>query len=149
MTAPFSLLAGRNQVPLTLEDQRRATNTFTGMDDSVVVRYEASAHTGFRVAHDESGEYGEIVFGPDVYPGASIIDPNSALSLDAAVAHELTHYYRWRDKRELRADGMIHLDEALTSLEASVRYEIFLKPHDLRQLVSDAIQRIQLHVNQP
>ena len=29
---------------------------------------------------DEDGHhYGEVVFGPDIYPGPNIIDPNSAL----------------------------------------------------------------------
>ncbi len=85
--------------------------------------------------------------GPDIYPGRGIVDPNSALSLDAAAAHELAHYYRWRDKTELPAtDRMTPLDEALTSMDAILRYERHLKPHDIRMLVSDAVQRINIYV---
>jgi hypothetical protein len=71
-----SLLAGRNQAPLSSEDTRRATNTFLGLDQYVNVRYEEAARTVFRVERGESGEeYGEIVFGPDIYPGRSVVDP--------------------------------------------------------------------------
>jgi hypothetical protein len=80
-----SLLAGRNQAPLSSDEIRRATNTFIGLDPNVNVRYDSSARTAFRVGRDEGGEdFGEIVFGPDIYPGGSVIDPNSALSLSAA-----------------------------------------------------------------
>jgi hypothetical protein len=41
---------------------------------------------------------------------------------------------------------MEHLDEALTSLQATLRYDRQLSDHDVRQLVSDAIQRLQLYV---
>jgi hypothetical protein len=143
---PHSLLAGRNQNPLSEQDVVRAINTFLGFDPTVNVRYDATSRTHFRVVTDESGaEYGEIIFGPDIYPGPSIIDPNSALSLEAAAAHELTHYYRWRDKGELVDPKLKHLDEALTSLEALLRYEK-LKPLDIRQLVSDSIQRLRLYM---
>jgi hypothetical protein len=111
------------------------------------VRYEEAARTVFRVEHSESGEeYGEIVFGPDIYPGRSVVDPDSALGLQAAAAHELTHYHRWRDKTELPDRSMEHLDEALTSLQAILRYDRQLSDHDVRHLVSDAIQRFQLYV---
>ena len=61
------------------------------------MRYEQKARTVFLVSKDEDGEdYGEVVFGPDIYPGESVIDPNSALSLQAAAAHELTHFHRWK-----------------------------------------------------
>jgi len=114
----------------------------------VNVVYEAQGHTLFRVTREElSGEqYGEIVFGPDIYPGGSIIDPNSALSMDGAAAHELQHYHRWRNKAQLADDELFHLDEALTSLEAIFRYETKLSEHDIRQLVLDAVQRINLYL---
>lgn len=144
---PHSLLAGRNNAPLSHDDIRRAATIFLGMEPNVSARYEASSLTVFRVDHDTSGlEYGEIVFGPDIYPGQGIVDPNSALSVDAAAAHELAHYFRWRNKTALNDNTLIHLDEALTSLEAIVRYERHLSPQDVRQLVSDATQRVCLHV---
>ena len=112
-------------------------------------RYDPTVRTVFRVSNDDSGEeFGEIVFGPDIYPGSSVIDPNSALSLDAAAAHELTHYYRWKSKIALQETELEHLDEALTSLDAILRYGRDLNETDLRQLVSDAIQRLQLHIEE-
>lgn len=141
------LLTGRNHVPLTDEDIRRAILTFLGMEPTVNVRYDPSSPTVFQLATEASGEeYGEIVFGHDIYPGTSIT-PNSSLSLTAAAAHELTHYFRWRDKTELPVDELRFLDEALTSFEAILRYERHLSPHDIRQLISDGIQRLQLHIN--
>ena len=144
-----SLLAGRNQAPLSKDEVRRATNTFLGLDKNVNARYEEGARTAFWVRQEESGEqYGEIVFGPDIYPGRSVVDPNSALSLDAAAAHELTHYHRWKDKTALPKDLTEHLDEALTSLQAIMRYYQHLSEPDVRQLISDAIQRLQLYVQE-
>ena len=141
------LLAGRNLVPLTVDEQTRASNVFVGMDGSVNVRYEESTQTAFHVRQDSRGhEYGEIVFGPDVYPGRSVVDPNSMLSLEAAAAHELTHFHRWREKRELPVGVKTHLDEALTSLEAALRYGLNLSAHDIRVLVSDAAQRVAIYI---
>lgn len=145
----MSLLAGRNRAPLSREEVRRAINTFLGLDKNVNVRHDPNSRTLFRVDRDESGEeYGEIVIGPDIYPGSSVVDPNSALSLDAAAAHELTHYHRWKSKIELSADGLEHLDEALTSLQAIIRYDKHLSEADVRQLASDAIQRLQLYIQE-
>jgi hypothetical protein len=139
-----SLLAGRNKTPLSADDIRRAVNTFLGLDGDVNARFDPGSRTGFRLASGASGAYGEIVFGPDIYPGTSVIDPNSALSLNAAAAHELTHYYRWKDKMALAEEELEHLDEALTSLLAISRYDRKLCDSDIRQLVADAVQRIQL-----
>lgn len=145
----YSLLAGRNKAPLSQEEVRRAATTFLGLDQNVNARYDEGARTVFRVSTDDSGhEFGEIIFGPDVYPGASVVDPNSALSLDAAAAHELTHYHRWKDKTALAAGALEHLDEALTSLQAIFRYDKQLSHTDIRQLVSDAIQRLQLYARE-
>lgn len=144
-----SLLAGRNKAPLTQDEIRRAINTFLGLDRNVNVRYEDTAVTAFRVGVDKDGShFGEVIFGPDIYPGSSIVDPNSALSLDGAAAHELTHYHRWKDKAALSLDTLEHVDEALTSLQAIMRYFGSLSDSDVRQLVSDAIQRLQLFVNE-
>ncbi len=144
----LSLLAGRNLAPLSEDDVRRVINTFLGMGSTINTVHEARRRTVFRVQREqETGEtYGEIVFGPDVYPGPNLIDPNSALSMEAACAHELTHYHRWFDKIELTDDSLKHLDEALTSLQAIMRFDRHLREHDIRQLVSDAVQRLQLFV---
>jgi hypothetical protein len=144
-TEKSSLLAGRNLAPLSPEDVRRAINTFLGLENTVNARYDPNTRTIFRVSREENGEeFGEIIFGPDIYPGSSVIDPNSALGLQAAAAHELTHYHRWKDKIALPYDSMEELDEALTSLQAIMRYDRHLSEHDVRQLISDAIQRLQL-----
>jgi hypothetical protein len=144
-----SLLGGRNQAPLSLVDIRRATQTFIGLDQMVNVRYEEMVATAFHIAVDENGqEYGEIVFGPDLYSGSSVVDPNSALGLQAVAAHELTHYYRWKDKTQLIEPSVAFIDEALTSLQAIMRYDRQLSEPDVRQLVSDAIQRLQLYVQE-
>jgi hypothetical protein len=145
-----SLLAGRNRAPLTQEEVRRAINVFLGLDNKVNAKYEADTKSAFRISVDDhtGEEFGEVVFGPDIYPGSGVIDPNSALSLDAAAAHELTHYHRWRDKTAIDAAELEHVDEALTSLQAIFRYEHQLSQTDLRLLVSDAIQRLQLYVKE-
>ncbi|SRR5713226_7304527 len=143
-----SLLAGRNQALLLEEDIRRAINTFLGLDNTVKVRYDPSANTKFRVLEENGEKYGEIVLGPDIYPGSSVVDPNSALGLKAAAAHELTHYYRWKDKTALPDDAPEHLDEALTSLQAIMRYDRQINEPDVRQLVADAIQHLQLYVQE-
>jgi hypothetical protein len=142
-----SLLAGRNRAPLSPEEVRRAVNTFLGLENIVNTLYDPNGRTVFRVTREESGqEYGEIIIGPDIYPGTSVVDPNSALGLTAAAAHELTHYHRWTDKTALPDDSLEHLDEALTSLHAIMRYSSQLREHDVRQLISDAIQRLQLFI---
>jgi hypothetical protein len=145
----WSLLEGRNNAPLTPDEIRRATNTFLGLEDKVNAKYEAHSRTAFHISVDEKGmQFGEIVFGPDIYPGSSVVDPNSALSLDAAAAHELTHYHRWKDKTALSEEILEHVDEALTSLLAVFRYDRQLNQNDVRQLVADAIQRLQLFVRE-
>jgi len=140
-----SLLAGRNQQPLDQNEIRRALSAFIGLERKAPVRHEEGARTRFRVEMNESEEVAEIVFGPDIYPGAGVVDPNSSLSMEAAAAHELTHWRRWVDKTELADDGLLEIDEALTSLEAAMRYGEQLSAHDIRQLIADAIQRLQLY----
>lgn len=140
------LLSHRNSDPLTEIQIRSVTNTFMGLDNTVNVRYEPTAPTVFHVVAENSGDvYGEIIFGPDIFPGAAV-DPNSSLGLLAAAAHELTHYYRWRDNTQLNDVRLKHIDEALTSFEAAQRFGDHLRPHDVRQLISDGRQRILLYI---
>lgn len=148
MPPGYSLLGGRRLEALTEADIRRAIYAFAALDSTINVRHEIGSRTRFRVSRDESGnDFGEIVFGSDIYPGASVVDPNSGLSLQAAAAHELTHYYRWLDKTQLDEPSLEHLDEALTSLEAINRYERHLSSIDVRLLTADAIQRIRIYVS--
>jgi hypothetical protein len=146
---PPSLMTGRNLAPLSEEDKKRTTNTFMGLDPEAVVRFDAENRTVFRIANDPltAEEYGEIVFGPDIYPGTNIVDPNSSLGLVAAAAHELTHLYRWRDKQAIDDESLEHIDEALTSLQAIANFG-GLKPVEVRQLAADAMQRLRLHLIQ-
>jgi|SRR6266852_4162157 len=144
-----SLLAGRNNQPLTEDAAFRVISIFYFLDRNVPVRYEPDQRTCFRVTVGENGaENAEIVFGPDIRPGQGILDANSTLGVQAAAAHELSHYYRWGDGAELTQPALLHVDEALTSLDAVLRFQDQLTPHDRRQLVADAIQRLQLYVQQ-
>jgi hypothetical protein len=63
-----------------------------------------------------------------------VVDPNSALSMKAAVAHEISHFHRWRDQTELPLGVHRHLDEAMTSLDAALRFAAQLSAHDIQQL---------------
>jgi len=145
---PGSLLSGRHSVPLSEGEAERASNTFLALDDKVNVRHEPGARTVFRVVEIEGRECGEIVFGSDIYPGDNIVDPNAAVTLTGAAAHELTHYYRWQDKSALGDGELRHIDEALTSLEAICRYARQLNDTDVRTLVGDAIVRLKMFVHE-
>jgi len=143
-----SLMTGRNCAPLSDEQKKRVINTFLGLDADAVVRFD-DGRTVFRVCRDEQTgeEYGEVLFGADIYPGTNIVDPNSSLGLVAAAAHELTHLYRWRDMQALDDESLEHLDEALTSLQAIANFAD-LKPREVRQLAADAMQRLRLYLQQ-
>ena len=139
-------MTGRNNAPLNEDEVRRAMNTFMGLDPTAAVRFDPNMHTVFRVVHDEhtNEEYGEIVFGPDIYPGTNTVDPNSSLHLEAAAAHELTHLYRWKNLQTLDDDELEHLDEAFTSLQAIANFTQ-LSALQVRQLAADAMQRLRLY----
>lgn len=142
-----SLLDGRNTAPLSDREQRRAANIFVGFDNKVNARYEDQSRTRFVVTIDEHGEeFGEIVFSADIYPGPNLINPNASLSLEGAAAHELAHYYRWSNKSELPHGHLTHLDEAMTSLEAALRFAPQLSANDIQGLISDALHRLNLFV---
>jgi hypothetical protein len=134
---------GRNLAPLDDHDRVSAVSTFIGLDREAPVRYEEGARTRFRVEMKGNEITAEIVFGPDLYPGGNIVDPNSSLSMRAAAAHELVHYYRWKDKTEIVDLTLEAIDEAMTSLSAILRFPRELSDQDIRQLVADAIHRLQ------
>jgi len=141
-----SLLAGRNHKPLTQQEQVRISNTCLGLERTVPFRVAEEEKTRFRVWEEDGIEQAEIVFGADVYPGTGVVDPNSSLSMQAAVAHELAHYFRWKDKTEVTSNELEHIDEALTSLEAILRYFAHFNENEKQQLIRDAIQRLQILV---
>ena len=143
-----SLLAGRSTVPLSEAQVKSVTQTFIGLDQTVPFQHDPDGRTRFSV-HDEEGvDVGRVYFGPDIYPGQGVADPNSALSMKAAVAHEISHFHRWQDQTELPHGHNGHLDEAMTSIDASLRFAGQLSPHEIQQLIRDSLQRIQLHLNE-
>lgn len=139
-----SLIAGRNAAPLSVEEIRRVANTFIGLDREANFRYAEGEPTRCRVETTEHEVICEIVYGSDIFPGNNVIDPNSSLSMRAASAHELSHFHRWRDKTEIDGEHLIEIDEALTSLDAVQRYHNHLSENEIRQLVADAMQRLQM-----
>lgn len=140
-----SLLAGRGTEPLDERLIRAVSNTFLGLDDEASFAYDEQGRTRFVVEKDDDGvDQGQIYFGPDVFPGPSVLDPNSALSMKAAVAHELSHFHRWNDRTELPVAEYTNLDEALTSLDAALRYASDLSAHEVQQLIRDAMQRLSM-----
>jgi hypothetical protein len=140
-----SLQAGRSPVPLTEDRIRSVGNTFLGLDRSVPARHDAAGRTRFVVEVDDGQEVGIVYYGADVYPGPVVVDPNAALSMQAAAAHEISHFHRWQDNTELPLGAHAHLDEACTSLDAALRFSEQLTPHEIQQLVRDALQRLSLH----
>lgn len=144
-----SLLEGRNNTPLDDREKKRAANVFLGLDARVNARHEEGTRTRFVTGIDEAGEeYGEVIFGADIYPGTNLTNPNASLSLDGAAAHELAHYYRWVNKSELPHGELVHIDEAMTSLEAALRFSGPLTAGDIQGLISDALHRLRMHVAQ-
>lgn len=142
-----SLLAGRRAAALDEREVRNVLNTFLTFERRLAVKHQEGERTRFRVYIDENGEeIAEVIFGEDVYPGGGMVDANSVLSVDAAVAHEASHYHRWQNRSEIDEPELEEIDEALTSLEAIQRYPKQLEDHDVRLLVADAIQRLNLYV---
>lgn len=141
-----SLLHGRNHAPLTERQQKQVLSFFFGMDAGANVRYDAASRTVFREINDDDDLNHEIVFGPDIYPGPAIADPNASLGVKCAVAHELAHKARHDDLTEVNELELENIDEALTSLSAILRFHNDLTTHEIRQLVSDATQRLQIYV---
>ena len=141
-----SLLPGRNNLPLNEGQIRSVMNTFIGLDRSSAPIYRPDGRTVFRVTKvDDQEEECQILFGADIYPGPNVIDPNASLGLKAAVAHELSHFYRHADMTEINDPALMHIDEALTSLDAVNRFSRDLNDHEIRQLVADAMHRLQLY----
>lgn len=141
-----SLQAGRNTQPLNDFEVSRVQATFFNFDRTANVRYDQESRTLFRPIMGEDGLNHEIIFGPDVFPGAAVADPNACLSMRCAVAHELAHKARHDNHTEVNERELEDIDEALTSLEAILRFQGELSNQDIRELVADAIQRLMLFV---
>jgi hypothetical protein len=65
--------------------------------------------------------------------------------MKAAVAHEISHFHRWKDRTELPLGVHRDLDEALASIDAALRFSGQLSSHEIQQLIRDAMQRLQMH----
>lgn len=137
-----SLPPGRGTQALTDHDKRSITETFRahGYDEHIEFEEGHGTQSRFGVKIDGGQEIGYVKIGADIFPGSGG-SPNSKLDMPAAVAHEITHYERWKNKAELDKG---HLDEALTSLEAIMRCGNSLKRIHIEQLVADALQRLYL-----
>ena len=143
--AEMSLLAGRSSAQLSEEQVRRVVNTFLGLDREVDSKYDEAGYTRFVVETEDGEEVGRVYFGRDIFPGAGVVDPNSALSMKAAAAHECSHFHRWQDRTELTLGVHRELDEGMTSLDAALRFADQLSAFEIQQLIRDALQRLQRH----
>ena len=141
-----SLQAGRNTRPLDDGEIQRVMSVFYNLDRTANVRYDEHSRTVFRPINEGTDLNHEIVFGPDIFPGPAIADPNACLSMRCAAAHELTHKARHDDLTEVNEPELEDLDEALTSLGAILRFQGDLSGQEIRELISDAIQRLMLHI---
>ena len=141
-----SLQAGRNTNPLDDKDVRRVTSVFYNLDRTSNVRYDATSRTVFRPLDGDDGINHEIVFGPDIFPGPAVADPNASLSMRCAAAHELSHKNRHDNLTEINEAELEDIDEALTSLTSILQFHVDLSGQEVRELISDAIQRLMLYV---
>ena len=140
-----SLLPNRRQDSLGKNEVEQIKSFCAALAYPGILEFEtdSGSKTRFEVRHDEDTgtPYGVIVVGPDIYPGKHITNPNSILCAFSAVAHEVTHYFRWFEFSVL---PLGHLDEAITSLQATCRFRNFLSPTQIEALVSDAMQRLEM-----
>lgn len=141
-----SLQAGRNAAPLDDKMVRRVMSVFYNLDRTSNVRYDAGSRTVFRPLDGEDGINHEIVVGPDIFPGAAVADPNASLSMRCAAAHELSHKYRHDNLTEINELELEDIDEALTSLTAILQFQTELSAQEIRELISDSIQRLMMYV---
>ena len=119
------------------------SSVFLGFDSQVPARYDERAKSHFEVISEDGKKFGVVYFGPDIYPGqGDTLNPNPTLPMHAAVAHEVVHFHRHRDGTQFNEFGLEHLDEALTSLEAAIKFPRELSGHDVSELVRDAAYRI-------
>jgi hypothetical protein len=141
----ISLPPGRRQDALSEAEMRKAESAFRALDYRGRIEFESHSggRTRFAVRRDDTNgeEYGLIIIGPDIYPGQAVANPNAVLDMTATAAHEITHFIRWQEGREL-PEG--HLDEAMTSLQAICIFKTVLSSMQIEQLVSDALERLVL-----
>ena len=139
----ISLPPGRRQTALSDVEMRKAESVFRVLNYTGPIAFEpqAGGRTRFTLRTDEATgqEEGLIIIGPDLYPGQAVANPNSVIDALPTAAHEITHYIRWEEGRELPQG---HLDEAMTSLQAICIFKTALSSLQIEQLVSDALVRL-------
>lgn len=134
------ILAGRNQVGLTVEEIERcllAWKILCGEKERGLVTDEAHQHSS-RTRFNETS--GKVHLGADVKPGGGI-EANSRMSVLACLAHELAHVERFEIgfQRPIGfPDNLI--DEAETTLHAS--FMPVLSSTEREVLVEDARDRL-------
>ena len=119
---------------------------FYNLDRTANVRYDSTSRTVFRPILGDPSINHEIVFGPDIFPGTAVADPNACLSFRAAAAHELAHKSRHDNLTEIDEVELEDIDEALTSLAAILQFHGELSAHEIRELIADANQRLMMFV---
>src|SRR5262245_10821258 len=142
------ILAGRNQVGLTVEEIERCQlmwKNLCGDRERELIIDEAHQHSS-RTRFNETS--GKVHLGADVKPGRGI-EANSRMSVLACLAHELAHAERFEIgfQRPIEfPDNLI--DEAETSLHAS--FMPVLSSTEREDLVADASDRlVQWFVERP
>ena len=142
-----SLLEGRNTEPLSEERVKAVHATFHWFDRAANVKFDGG-RTRFSVIVGNPEVNHEILFGPDIFPGQNIGNPNSCLSMRAAVVHELSHKARHDNGFEVDEPELEHIDEALTSLSAILQFQRKLDDFEIAELVADAVHRLQKFVQE-
>ena len=142
-----SLLEGRNLEPLSDDRIQTVYATFHWFDRTANVKFDGGRTRFSPVAGDPNVNH-RIFFGPDIFPGQNIGNPNSCLSMRAAVVHELTHRARHDNGFEVNEPELEHIDEALTSLSAILQFQRKLEDYEILELVADAVHRLQKFVQE-
>jgi len=143
-----SLLPGRNSRPLTPEQKgkiERELRENLGYDGPIVWRDGPATKSCFAPGPDptEPGkEVGILYIGSDILPGTDTLNPDSSLDRVAALAHEVTHCWRYDEGRAWEKSD---LDEIATSLQAITLFWSELRPRHVKQLVEDALARLGEH----
>ena len=143
-----SLLPGRNSRPLTPEQKgqiERELRENLSYEGPIVWRDGPATKSCFAPGPDPTGsgeEVGILYIGSDILPGTDTLNPNSSLDRLAALAHEVTHWWRHDEGREWEKSD---LDEIATSLQAITLSWGELRPRHVRQLVEDALARLGEH----
>ncbi len=132
----------RNEIALTDEQMNQVEETVTLYNlPEIDIRFTESNNTGYKALFGN-----EILYiGTDVYPS---LEPtakypqyraNNALSMQAAIAHELAGH------RDAEIIGKTHTDDLLEEVQASIRASMYgkgLTMLDKIMLLTDAVERL-------